>query len=578
MVCMKEVDETKIYETIDKNLFDFIVSGTAYRDEDPVFTYFGKNFSYAYFKRNVDRYARILLADKTLKRGDRVVVSLLTMPESICLTYALNYIGLVPVMVDIRLSPAEMKKIITETEAQYAFVTDVNAKGLSLISEAACLRKFFVVPMAQSLGRIGLFIRKFSSFFTGNPYMFTRHFLPKVFLWKDFEELPQIPFTEKILPADGNSEMIFTTSGSTGDKKYVRHLARSLNLNVCINEFSFDFKDPAYAKMIAFMPLFVCFGFAGSVHLPFYYGMQVRIHMIYDLRKIPKVFTKVKPNYFVSSIGHWERIVSSKYVVNSDLSFLKFAMFSGENCGPEKLNRINDFLASRGAETPLLQAYGMTELTVVSIQKPGDPVNGNVGKPFPLIHISIVDPETGEVQKTGQTGEICVDSPCRTLGYFHDPAETAKLLQKHADGKIWVHTGDLGYLDEEGYLYFCGRIKGMLVSVSGTKVYLPAIETALSNCEAVQRCAAVSVNEEDTGIIRSIFLFVEPKKGVSHTAAKKKIRQVIVKELPSYLIPDSIEILSEMPLLPSGKTDRQTLKKKAEALVQDMRIPLVTLK
>lgn len=571
-------DEKKVFETVDRNLFDFIRSGAGYSDEDTVFTYFGRNFTFGYFRKNVDKISRILLADEKLRSGDRIVISLLTMPESICLLYACNYIGLVPVMVDIRLSPGEMKRVITEMDAQYAFVTDVNSKRLSVMCEAACLRKLFVVPMAQSLGAPAMFFRKFSSFFTGNPYMFTSLALPKAFMWKDFVNAPGIPEDRALTPSGGDSEMIFATSGTTGEKKYVRHLARSLNMNVYFNEFLFDLRSSEYELMIAFMPIFVCFGFAGSIHLPLYYGMRIHIHMIYDLRKIPDIIMKVKPNYFVGSLGHWERIADSPKVREGDLSFLRFALFSGERCESEKQKRINDILLSRGSKTKLLQAYGMTELTVISVQQQDDDMDGNLGRPFPFINISITDPETGEIKQCGQVGEICVDSPCRTIGYSGNEEETARLLRRHDDGKIWVHTGDLGYIDERGYLYFVDRIKNMLVSVSGTKIYLPTIDRAVEECENVAECAAVAIKDADIKVIRSIVLFVVPKPGFKDRDVKKSVKSLILRELPRYLIPDRIEIIREMPALSSGKIDRAKLESMAEGLIINSSIPLVSVK
>ncbi len=562
----KNLDINTINAAANMNLFDFVKSGAQYKDQDTVFSFFGKNFSYGFFKEKVDKISRILLADKELKKGDRVVISLLSSPEAVCLVYACNYIGLVPVMADIRLSPGEMRRVIEETDAKYAFMTDIISARLSVICKAECLRKLFVVPIIQSLGYPALFFRKFSSFFTGNPYMFTSLVLPKAFMWKHFENTPGIPDDEKIVPAGSDGEIIFTTSGTTGEKKYVRHTAKNLNLNVLLNEYYFDLRSPECGSILAYLPLFVCFGFAGSIHTPLYYSMKIHVHMIYDLRKIPDIFMKVRPNVFFSSLGHWERIIRSKKFLEGDLSFLKFALCSGEKCDPEKIKNINNLLEKRGCTTKILQAYGMTELTVISVQQPEDDLYGNVGKPFPPIKIKITDPETGKEMNPGEEGEICINSPCRTLGYLNNKEETDKFLRVHEDNKVWAHSGDIGYIDRRGYLYVKDRIKNMLVSVSGTKIYLPTIDEAVSKLPCVERAIAVSINDGDTKVIKAIILFVEPAAGNSASGVKKEVKSFVLSDLPRYLVPDKIEIIDELPLLPSGKIDRRALEKRAEDL------------
>lgn len=578
MSYLRDISEKDILSATDMNLYDFVKSGTGYDDDDTVFSYFGKSISFGDFRAEFDRLVRVLASDKELHKGDRIIISLLTMPESIALLYACNYVGLVPVMADIRLSPKEMKKIITDTGASLAFVTDVNAAKLSIVCEAECLRKIYVVSVVECFGYPPKFFKKFSSFFTGNRYMFEALGCKKIKGWKDFtgKQIPKLP--EGFTPSDGNSEIIFATSGTTGEKKYVRHAAKTLNRNVYFNEYFFDFASPEYSSVVTFMPIFVCLGFAGSVHLPLFYGMKLHIHMTYDLRKIPEIIMQVGPNIFIGSIGYWERVISSKYAQNGDMSFLRFALVSGEKCERERLLEINDFLEKRGSKTKLLPAYGMTELTVISMVRPGEYNPDSVGKPFPGVNVSIVEPGTEKILTPNETGEICVDSPCMTLGYFGNEEGTKALIKKHSDGKEWVHTGDLGYLDKEGYLYIVDRLKNMHVSVSGTKVFLSTIDSAVMKCEGVESCAAVSVKHDDRRDIKGIILYVKAKDGRNTGKLRKTVNNICLTEIPTYLIPDRVVFLNEMPMTASGKVDKHELEKMAEDIHLNMGISLVTLK
>ncbi len=578
MSYLRDISENEILKATDMNLYDFVSSGTGYDDDDIVFSYFGKIITFGGFKAEFDRIVRVLASDKELHKGDRVVISLLTMPESIALLYACNYAGLVPVMVDIRLSPKEMLKIITDTGASLAFVTDVNAAKLSIVCEAERLRKLYVVSVVECFGYPPKFFKKFSSFFTGNRYMFEALTCKKIAGWPDFTgtEIPELP--EGFTPADGNSEIIFTTSGTTGEKKYVRHAAKTLNRNVYFNEYFFDFASPGYSSIVTFMPIFVCLGFAGSVHMPLFYGMKLHIHMTYDLRKIPKIIMQVRPNIFIGSIGYWERVISSKYAKNGDLSFMKFAMVSGEKCESERLLEINDFLEKRGSMTKLLAAYGMTELTVISMQWPDAYNPDSVGKPFPGVDVIIVEPGTEKELPINETGEICVSSPCMTLGYFGNEEGTKALIKQHSDGKSWVHSGDLGYIDSEGYLYIVDRLKNMHVSISGTKVFLSTIDTAVMRCADVESCAAVSVKNDDRRDIKGIILYVKPGPGRNTAKLRKEVKNICLTEIPTYLIPDKIVFINDMPVTASGKVDRHELEKMAENIHLSRVISLVTLK
>ena len=574
----REISENEILQATDMNLYDFVLSGTGYADEKIVFSYFGKEVTFGSFKAEFDRLVRVLASDKDLHKGDRIVISLLTMPESIALLYACNYVGLVPVMVDIRLSPAEMKKIITDTGAPYAFVTDVNAARLSIVCEAECLKKIYVVSVVECFGYPPKFFKKFSSFFTGNRYMFTAIVEKKIGGWSDFlgGHTPDLP--ADFTPSGGNGEIIFATSGTTGEKKYVRHSAKTLNRNVYFNEYFFDFASPEYSSIVTFMPIFVCLGFAGSVHMPLFYGMRLHIHMTYDLRKIPRIITQVKPNIFIGSIGYWERVIGSKYAAEADLSFLKFALVSGEKCEKERLLEINDFLEKRGSQTKLLPAYGMTELTVVSLQRPDAYNPDSVGKPFPGVNVCITEPGTEKRLGVNETGEICIDSPCMMLGYFGNEEGTNALIKEDSDGKKWVHSGDLGYMDEEGYLYIVDRIKNMHVSVSGTKVFLSTIDAAVIKCHDVESCAAVSVKNDDRRDIKGIVLFVKPKEGSNVRKLKKTVKNICLTEIPSYLTPDRIVFVNNMPVGASGKIDHGELEIRAGKISLGKGVSLVTLK
>ena len=564
---MKDIKDEVVLQHIEYNLYDFIKNHTPYKDTDEVFSYAGITYDYKRFRDLVEKLIRILSSIPYLKPGDKVVIGMVTCPESIALVYACNYVSLTPLMVDVRLSPMEYKNIITEAGSKLAFLADISSRNLKLICEAPCLKDLYIVSPIQS----AIFLKRFFwgvvTFSMGFRYFFTSIHKEKVSYWKKFlARDPGENAAPEFTKGTADTEIIFATSGSTGDRKFVIQTPRALNLNIYYNEYYFDFHSPEYKTSLTFLPVFALAGFASSIHFPLYYGKKVYIHQIYDFRKITDAIIEFKPNMIIGSVGMWEHFLHSESIKGQDLSFLKFCLYSGEKCEPERIENMDRIMEEHGCKTKLMQVYGMTELTVIAMHTPETYNINSAGKPFPMVDVCIVKEGTHEELPAGEAGEICVHSIGMMKGYWQNEEATARMLQVHPDGKTYLHTGDLGYMDSEGYLYINGRIKNMHVSISGTKIFTPDLEAEVQRMDGVVRSAAVVCKVPERNDITGIILFVElTKDSPLNKNTDKKIKAHCHDNLPMFLRPDKVIALDTMPMTSTGKIDYQDLQKQADS-------------
>lgn len=564
---MKSIKDEVVLQHINYNLYDFIKNHTTYKDTDEVFSYAGISYDYKRFRVLVEKLIRILSSIPYLKPGDKVVIGLVTCPESVALVYACNYVSLTPVMVDVRLSPMEYKKIITEADSKLAFLADISSRNLKLICESPCLKDLYIVSPIQSAVFLKRFFWGVVTFCMGFRYFFTSIHKDKVSYWKKFlARDPGENAAPEYTKGDADTPIIFATSGSTGDRKYVIQTSRALNLNIYYHEYYFDFRNPEYKTLLTFLPVFACSGFTSSIHFPMFYGKKIYIYQIYDFRRISKAILELKPNMILGSVGMWEHFLHSETIKDSDLSFLRFCIYSGEKCEPERIENMDRIMEEHGCKTKLMQVYGMTELTVVSMHTPETYNIASAGKPFPMIDVRIVKEGTHDELPAGEAGEICVHSIGMMKGYWNNEEATARMIQTHADGKTYLHTGDLGYMDKDGYLFINGRIKNMHVSISGTKIFTPDLEAEVLKMDGISSCAAVVCKVPERNDITGIILFVELtddsplKKNTDH-----KVKAYCHNNLPMFLRPDKVIVLDTIPVTSTGKTDYRNLQTQADS-------------
>ena len=179
----------------------------------------------------------------------------------------------------------------------------------------------------------------------------------------------------------------------------------------------------------------------------------------------------------------------------------------------------------------------------------------------------ICNPETGEELEIGEEGEICVNGPTLMQGYLNNPEETNNILRKHKDGKLWLHTGDIGYIASNGIVYYTQRLKRMIV-VSGFNVYPSMIESTLEKHPAIKKACVIGIPHPYKMHVPKAFLLLNEGYH-DNTRLKKELKELCKEELSVYSIPKEFEVRKEFPKTLYSKVDYKALEKEEETKIQD---------
>ena len=357
--------------------------------------------------------------------------------------------------------------------------------------------------------------------------------------------------------------MVVHTGGTTGSPKGV--MLTDNNFNGIAMQFSAC--DTLFSKgqsLLNIMPPFIAYGFACGVHLPLTLGIKVVIVPNLDPNKLGSLIWKYKPEHMFGVPSHYQQLAVDPKLQNKDLSFIRNYAAGGDAIARGAEQTVNDFLAAHNVEFPIAKGYGMTEVSSAATAAAGrNNKPGSVGLPLVNTLVSVFEPGTDTELPIGQRGELCISGPGVMKGYYNKPAETAAIKHTHADGRIWVHTGDIGYLDEDGFVYLDSRIKRLIIRHDGFKVFPSMIENVISQHPAVHQCSVVGCVDKEHVQGRLPFVYLVLKQDVpaaKHKQIIKELRQLCIEDLPEYVQPVGYKIIPEMPLTLAAKFDYRKLE------------------
>ena len=230
---------------------------------------------------------------------------------------------------------------------------------------------------------------------------------------------------------------------------------------------------------------------------------------------------------------------------------------------------VNSFFETHHCPTKIIKGYGMTEIcaAVCTTALPECNRSGSVGIPFTHSVVSIFHPETGKELSYNESGEVCMQGPHVMLGYYKNEQETSHVLRKHPDGSVWLHSGDMGYMDEDGCLFIQGRIKSMIIRGDGFKVFPNLVEQTVMMCEDVYACAVIGADDPSFSQGQRPFVFVVRRDGYTGTdeVLKERLQKLCREELPEYALPMDYRFINVLPLTGIGKVDYLSLEKELES-------------
>lgn len=534
--------------------FEYVCQQNKGRLNETALEYFGRKITYADFIVQVKRTTAALRAMGVQKGEILTVVSVMT-PEIIYLFYAADRMGATLNLVDPRYSAEGIHDYITEVNSRILVCLNVIYDRCVQAAKRTHVEKVLVLSPANSLPmplQLGYKMK--------NPDR--NRYASNVIHWNDFIQKGkgQNTTAEPFDPA--HACVVVHTGGTTGSPKGV--MLSDSNFNAIAQQFAaFDQLMCRGQKLMNIMPPFIAYGYACGVHLPLSLGLTVLIVPHLDPAKLGSLVLKHKPEHMFGVPSHYQQMAADPKLKDADLSFIRNYAAGGDSIAQGAEQTVNDFLAAHGVQYAMAKGYGMTEVSSAATAAAGhNNKPGSVGIPLVNTLVSVFDPGTDHELPIGQRGELCISGPTLMLGYYGMPEETANLLRRHSDGRVWAHTGDLGYMDEQGFVYVESRIKRIIIRHDGFKVFPSMIENVISRHPAVQQCSVVGCADKEhvQGRLPFVYLVLEPSAVAKKKQIIRELREMCAEGLPEYVQPIAYKFISSMPMTPIGKVDYRRLE------------------
>jgi len=552
---LKYYDQKFIDQTLPAlSAFEYVCQRSKNHLNDTALDYYGRKFAYADLIVNVKKTAAALRG-AGVKKGDIITVVSIMTPEIIALFYAADMMGATLNLVDPRYSVEGIREYIEEVDSHLLVCLNVVYERCRQAAKRTNVEKVIVLSPADSLPPVMAVGYKLTTP-DKNKYA------SNVIRWKQFIKGGEGQSTASEPYDPDHACVVVHTGGTTGSPKGV------MLTDDCFNGIALQFQ--AYPKLfhrgqklMNIMPPFIAYGFACGIHLPLVLGFTVVIIPNLDPDKLGSLVLKHKPEHMFGVPTHYQQLASDPKLRDKDLSFIINYAAGGDSLSRGAEQTVNDFLAAHGARYPIAKGYGMTEVSSAATVAAGlDNKPGSVGIPMVNTVVAAFEPGTDQELPIGQRGELCISGPCLMKGYYNKPEETAILLRRHPDGRVWAHTGDMGYLDEDGFVFLDSRIKRMIIRHDGFKVFPSMIENVVSRHPAVHQCSVVGCADKDHTQGRLPFVYIVLK---ADTTAKKKqvireLERMCAEELPEYVQPVAYKFISSMPMTPVGKVDYRQLE------------------
>ncbi|MFQ7460575.1 MAG: class I adenylate-forming enzyme family protein [Faecalibacterium prausnitzii] len=552
---LKYYDQKFIDQTLPAlSAFEYVCQRSKNHLNDTALEYYGRKFTYADLIVNVKKTAAALRG-AGVKKGDIITVVSIMTPEIIALFYAADMMGATLNLVDPRYSVEGIREYIEEVDSHLLVCLNVVYERCRQAAKRTNVEKVIVLSPADSLPPVMAVGYKLTTP-DKNKYA------SNVIRWKQFIKGGEGQSTAAEPYDPDHACVVVHTGGTTGSPKGV------MLTDDCFNGIALQFQ--AYPKLfhrgqklMNVMPPFIAYGFACGIHLPLVLGFTVIIIPNLDPAKLGSLVLKHKPEHMFGVPTHYQQLASDPKLRDKDLSFIINYAAGGDSLSRGAEQTVNDFLAAHGARYPIAKGYGMTEVSSAATVAAGlDNKPGSVGIPMVNTVVAAFEPGTDQELPIGQRGELCISGPCLMKGYYNKPEETAILLRRHPDGRVWAHTGDMGYLDEDGFVYLDSRIKRMIIRHDGFKVFPSMIENVVSRHPAVHQCSVVGCTDKDHTQGRLPFVYIVLKADI--TAKKKQVirelERMCAEELPEYVQPVAYKFISSMPMTPVGKVDYRQLE------------------
>ena len=522
------------------------------------YVFMGKETTYSAFADRIDAAAKGLY-NMGIRKGDRVTICMANTPQAVDCFYALNRIGAIPNMIHPLSAAKEIAFYLNVSHSKAILTLDqFYGKVASIMPEVKDPCQILIARIQDEL-----------------PFPLNILF-PLTKSGKAGKDLPKTGFTfwNDMVAAGKKTELpeddgkfddcgaILYSGGTTGTNKGI--MLSNLNFNALGLQTiaASGFGSVAGWKMLSIMPVFHGFGLGIGIHTALIGGATCILIPQFSVKVYADTLRKQKPNIIPGVPTLFEALLRAEDLEKEDLSFLKGIFSGGDSLSPELKKKVDAFLKAHNCSEQIREGFGTTECVTASCLTPKDYArSGSIGVPFPDTYYKVVKPGTTEEVDANIEGEICISGPTVMLGYMDNPEETASTLRNHGDGRIWLHTGDLGHMDSDGFIYFRQRLKRMIVT-SGYNVYPSQLENIIDSHEKVLLSCVIGIKDEYKG--QRLKAYVVPMPGIEPTEElRQEILSYLGEQVAKYAAPKELEFRTELPKTLVGKVAYRVLEEEA---------------
>ncbi|MDY1591078.1 MAG: AMP-binding protein [Methanofastidiosum sp.] len=547
--------EDYIPETINyprKTMYEAIYDASAKYPNRIAYDFLDNTSTYNEFLGDIDKFANALYA-LGLRKGDRITICMPNCPQALICFYAVNKIGGVTSMIHPLSPPKEVKFYLNLSKSKYAITLDAFYGNFKDILVDTSVEKLILAKITDYLPTL----KKIGFKLTSGRKIEKVPSDPRVSWWKDLmrNNYPQI---EKLKLNSDELAVILYSGGTTGVPKGIE--LSNYNLNCLAMQGIAQGPILENDSILSILPIFHGFGLGVCIHTFLVKGSKCILVPKFSADVVLNLIKTKKPGYMGGVPTLYAALARNPNISKVDFSCIKGAFCGGDRLPHEIKLEFENAVAKSGGKVVLREGYGLTEsVSGIAIMPRNAYRQGSVGIPISDMMVKIVKIDTFEEALPGAEGEICISGPTLMRGYLDRPEETEKIIKIHPDGKKWLHTGDAGSMDLDGFIYFKQRLKRIIIS-SGMNVYPSQIEDVLDSHPAVALSCVIGIPHPHK--MTSVKAFVSLKNPANESKEfSKELIEYCQEHLIKWSCPEEIEFRKELPLTLIGKVAYGILEK-----------------
>ena len=535
----------------------YFLEAVARYPENIAIEYYGRTYTYRAFYEMIRDTAKSLKS-QGVKEGDTIAICMPNTPEAILMFYAANMVGALVSLIHPLSAEKEIQNYINGSGATFLLSLDLVYDKVHNIVDNTCIKKIVIASAGDSLKTIKKFLYKFKN----------RGTVPKIELtddimtWNEFINYGY-DYQGEIACLKGANDpaVILYSGGTSGDPKGI--LLTNMNFNaLALSCHKMIEQSGEGESILAILPIFHGFGLGVCIHTTLGCGMRVVLVPNFNPKDFGKLLHKHKISIVCGVPSLFESLTKTSMGKN-DLSKLKSAISGGDFMSKNLKNKVDTYFREHGSNAEIRVGYGLTEASAaICVTPTGEYRESSIGVPFPDTYIKVVRVGTHDEVPYGEDGEICISGPTVMMGYLNNLEETIQTLQIHEDGRTWLHTGDVGSMDKDGFVYFKQRVKRIIIS-NGYNLYPSYIETIINSHPDVFTSTVIGIPHPKKVQVAKAYIVlkdgVKPSKEV-----EKSIRLHCEKNLARYSLPAVYEFRESLPKTLVGKVAYRELEKESK--------------